>query len=179
MSEEDEDKNKMANRCNEENECPNGSLDKDTQVQKSRGRSKGGQKLVSSGGRTTRTEATGERELQSIPMAQCKGAKCFPVYLPLIHLWFLFPAADEAVEAQGIVGRTPPQSAGRTRSRRTKAPTQTSEFCTYTSYAFYFTLPVLLARVSSEGRKEGSVLSFMCVPPCLDIACRLSVYCTL
>lgn len=95
------------------------------------------------------------------------------LFLPLSLLRFLVSAADGATEAQGIVGRTPLQSAARTKSRQAKAPTQTSEFCTYTSHAVYFTLRVVLACVSGEGRKEGSVLSFMYVPPCLDIACYM------
>lgn len=41
---------------------------------------------------------------------------------------FYFSAANGATEAQGIVGRTPPQSAARTKSRQAKAPTQAGEF---------------------------------------------------
>lgn len=41
---------------------------------------------------------------------------------------FLLSEANRAAEAQGIVGRTPPQSAARTKSRQAKTPTQAGEF---------------------------------------------------
>lgn len=44
------------------------------------------------------------------------------------RLFLYFSAANGATEAQGIVGRTPPQSAARTKSRQAKAPTQAGEF---------------------------------------------------
>lgn len=43
-------------------------------------------------------------------------------------LFLNFSEANGATEAQGIVGRTPPQSAARTKSRQAKAPTQAGEF---------------------------------------------------
>lgn len=46
---------------------------------------------------------------------------------------FLLSEANGAAEAQGIVGRTPPQSAARTKSRQAKTPTQAGEFV-YTHY---------------------------------------------
>lgn len=44
------------------------------------------------------------------------------------RLFLDFSEANGATEAQGIVGRTPPQSAARTKSRQAKAPTQAGEF---------------------------------------------------
>lgn len=40
----------------------------------------------------------------------------------------IFSPANGAEEAQGIVGRTPPQSAARAKSRQAKTPTQAGEF---------------------------------------------------
>ncbi|KAM9836571.1 LOW QUALITY PROTEIN: kelch repeat-containing protein [Aulostomus maculatus] len=75
----------------EENTCPNGSLQKTIPVQKVRGQAKGGQKLFTSGGNAKVT-------------------------------------ADKGAGAvQGIVGRTPPQSAARTKSRLAKTPTHTAQ----------------------------------------------------
>ncbi|XP_018540479.1 kelch repeat-containing protein isoform X2 [Lates calcarifer] len=92
MGEEDSDENKAPKRAEEENVCPNGTMEKTTPVRKARGQTKGGQKLFSSGGDATKM----------------KGA------------------ANGAGEAQGIVGRTPPQSAARTKSRQAKTPTQST-----------------------------------------------------
>ncbi|KAM9335589.1 kelch repeat-containing protein [Symphorus nematophorus] len=93
MSEEDGDENKMIKRGEEENVCPNGSLEKTTPVRKAKGQTKAGQKLFGSGGDATKAKGTAN-------------------------------GAGEA--AQGIVGRTPPQSAARTKSRQAKTPTQTA-----------------------------------------------------
>nr|XP_046237470.1 kelch repeat-containing protein isoform X2 [Scatophagus argus] len=90
MSEGNSEENKMLKRGEEENVCPNGSVEKTTPVRKARGQTKGGQKLFSSGGDATKMKANG------------------------------------AVEEQGIVGRTPPQSSARTKSRQAKTPTQTA-----------------------------------------------------
>ncbi|KAG7243264.1 hypothetical protein INR49_011710 [Caranx melampygus] len=92
VSEEDGDENKVTKREEEENVCPNGTVEKTTPVRKARGQSKAGQKLFSSGTDAAKTKGT----------------------------------ANGAGEAQGIVGRTPPQSAARTKSRQAKTPTQTS-----------------------------------------------------
>ncbi|XP_044038787.1 kelch repeat-containing protein [Siniperca chuatsi] len=85
-SEEDGDENNVTKRGEEENVCPNVTVEKTTPVRKARGQTKGGQKLFSSGGDATKMKGT-------------------------------------ANEAQGIVGRTPPQSAARTKSRQAKTPT--------------------------------------------------------
>ncbi|XP_022614115.1 uncharacterized protein LOC111231337 [Seriola dumerili] len=92
VAEEDSDENKATKREEEENVCPNGTLEKTTPVRKARGQTKAGQKLFGSGGDATKMKGT----------------------------------ANGAGEAQGIVGRTPPQSAARTKSRQAKTPTQTA-----------------------------------------------------
>ncbi|XP_029310794.1 kelch repeat-containing protein [Cottoperca gobio] len=92
VSEEDSDENKLRTRGQQENVCPNGSVEKTTPVRKARGQTKGGQKLFRSEADATKTKGT----------------------------------ANGAGEAQGIVGRTPPQSAARTKSRQAKTPTHTA-----------------------------------------------------
>ncbi|KAG8006241.1 RING finger protein B [Nibea albiflora] len=92
MSEEDDDENKTAKRGEEENVCPNGSLEKTTPVRKARGQTKGAQKLFSSGG----------------DAAKMKGT------------------ANGTGETLGTVGRTPPQSAAKLKSRQGKTPTQST-----------------------------------------------------
>ncbi|XP_037613669.1 kelch repeat-containing protein [Sebastes umbrosus] len=92
ISEEDGDENKKTTRGEEENVCPNGTVEKTTPVRKARGQTKGIQKLFSSGADATKMKGT----------------------------------ANGAGEVQGIVGRTPPQSAARTKSRSAKTPTQTA-----------------------------------------------------
>uniref|UniRef100_UPI003AAD7D94 kelch repeat-containing protein n=1 Tax=Centroberyx gerrardi TaxID=166262 RepID=UPI003AAD7D94 len=92
-AEEEDGEGKATKRGEEEeNVCPNGTLDKTTPVRKVRGQARGGQRLFSSGGDAAKT----------------KGA------------------ANGAGEAQGIVGRTPPQNATRTKGRQAKTPTQTA-----------------------------------------------------
>lgn len=49
------------------------------------------------------------------------------MFLPSNLFPFLLSTPNGAGEAQGIVGRTPPQSATRTKSRQAKTPTQTCE----------------------------------------------------
>lgn len=102
MSEEDGDETKMTKRCEEENVCPNGSVDKTTPVRKARGQTKGGQKLFSSGGDATKVKETGEKRstvfipvhvcnmcrvvllmiisAKDNPMRQCEGLKHFFVF---------------------------------------------------------------------------------------------------
>ncbi|XP_070786336.1 kelch repeat-containing protein [Enoplosus armatus] len=92
MSKEDGDEDEMTKRGEEENVCPNVTVEKTTPVRKARGQTKGAQKLFSSGGDATKM----------------KGQ------------------ANGVGEAQGIVGRTPPQSAARTKSRQAKTPTHTA-----------------------------------------------------
>ncbi|XP_019111175.2 kelch repeat-containing protein [Larimichthys crocea] len=92
MSEEGGDENKAAKRGEEENVCPNGSVEKTTPVRKARGQTKGAQKLFSSGG----------------DAAKMKGT------------------ANGTGETLGIVGRTPPQSAAKLKSRQGKTPTQSA-----------------------------------------------------
>ncbi|TKS92693.1 RING finger protein B [Collichthys lucidus] len=92
MSEEDGDENKAAKRGEEENVCPNGSVEKTTPVRKARGQTKGAQKLFSSGG----------------DAAKMKGT------------------ANGTGETLGIVGRTPPQSAAKLKSKQGKTPTQSA-----------------------------------------------------
>ncbi|XP_049424123.1 kelch repeat-containing protein [Epinephelus fuscoguttatus] len=92
VSEGDTEENKMKMRGEEENMCPNGTVEKTTPVRKARGQTKAGQKLFSSGADATKMKGT----------------------------------ATGAGEAQGTVGRTPPQSAARTKSRQAKTPTQTA-----------------------------------------------------
>lgn len=53
--------NKMTNRRDEENMCPNVGVEKTTPVRKARGQTKGGQKLFGSGEDATKTKGTGER----------------------------------------------------------------------------------------------------------------------
>ncbi|KAM7366121.1 hypothetical protein PAMP_015589 [Pampus punctatissimus] len=91
MAEEELDEEKETKREEEENVCPNGSLEKTTPIRKVRGQTKGSQKLFTNGGDAIKN----------------KGA-------------------NGAVEVQGIVGRTPPQTAARTKSRQAKTPTQTA-----------------------------------------------------
>lgn len=62
LSEEDGDENKMTKRGEEENVCPNGTVEKTTPVRKARGQTKGGQKLFSGGGDATKMKGTGERD---------------------------------------------------------------------------------------------------------------------
>lgn len=62
MSEEGGDENKAAKRGEEENVCPNGSVEKTTPVRKARGQTKGAQKLFSSGGDAAKMKGTGERD---------------------------------------------------------------------------------------------------------------------
>lgn len=64
------------------------------------------------------------------PMARRERSEALicVLFLPLNLLPFLLSKANGAGEAQGIVGRTPPQSAARTKSRQAKTPTQTGEF---------------------------------------------------
>lgn len=57
---EDGDENKMTKRGEEENMCPNGTVEKTTPVRKARGQTKGGQKLFGGGGDATKTKGTGE-----------------------------------------------------------------------------------------------------------------------
>lgn len=52
---------------------------------------------------------------------QCGGVKHFFVFC---FFYPIFSAANGAEEAQGIVGRTPPHSAARAKSRQAKTPTQ-------------------------------------------------------
>ncbi|XP_034712401.1 kelch repeat-containing protein [Etheostoma cragini] len=92
VSKEDRDENKVTKGGEQENVCPNGSVEKPTPVRKATGQTKGGQKLVSSGA----------------DAAKMKGT------------------ANGAGQALGIVGRTPPQSAARTKSKQAKTPTQTT-----------------------------------------------------
>ncbi|XP_049923926.1 kelch repeat-containing protein [Epinephelus moara] len=92
VSEGDSEESRMKMRGEEENMCPNGTVEKTTPVRKARGQTKAGQKLFSSGADATKTKGT----------------------------------ATGAGEAQGTVGRTPPQSAARTKSRQAKTPTQTA-----------------------------------------------------
>ncbi|TDG99866.1 hypothetical protein EPR50_G00198550 [Perca flavescens] len=92
VSEEDRDENKMIKSGEQENVCPNGTVEKTTPVQKAIGQTKGGQKLFSSGADAAKMKGT------------ANGAG-------LVH---------------GIVGRTPPQSAARTKSKQAKTPTQTA-----------------------------------------------------
>lgn len=92
VSEGDTEENKMKMRGEEENMCPNGTVEKTTPVRKARGQTKAGQKLFSSGADATNMKGT----------------------------------ATGAGEAQGTVGRTPPQSAARIKSRQAKTPTQTA-----------------------------------------------------
>ncbi|KAL7375526.1 hypothetical protein ABVT39_018911 [Epinephelus coioides] len=92
VSEGDSEESRMKMRGEEENMCPNGTVEKTTPVRKARGQTKAGQKLFSSGVDATNMKGT----------------------------------ATGAGEAQGTVGRTPPQSAARTKSRQAKTPTQTA-----------------------------------------------------
>ncbi|KAF1380495.1 hypothetical protein PFLUV_G00164370 [Perca fluviatilis] len=92
VSEEDGDENKMTKSGEQENVCPNGTVEKTTPVRKATGQTKGGQKLFSSGA----------------DAAKMKGT------------------VNGAGLVQGIVGRTPPQSAARTKSKQAKTPTQTA-----------------------------------------------------
>lgn len=92
VSEGDSEESRMKMRGEEENMCPNGTVEKTTPVRKARGQTKAGQKLFSSGADATKMKGT----------------------------------ATGAGEAQGTVGRTPPQSAARTKSRQAKTPTQTA-----------------------------------------------------
>lgn len=61
QSEEDGEESKVTKRGEEENVCPNGSVEKTTPVRKARGQTRGGQKLFSSGGDATKMKGTGER----------------------------------------------------------------------------------------------------------------------
>lgn len=63
---------------------------------------------------------------EDTPMALCGGVNHVFVHRSLLSN--LLSSANGAGEAQGIVGRTPPQSAARTKSRQAKTPTQTCEF---------------------------------------------------
>ncbi|XP_033507850.1 kelch repeat-containing protein [Epinephelus lanceolatus] len=92
VSEGDSEESRMKMRGEEENMCPNGTVEKTTPVRKARGQTKAGQKLFSSGADATNMKGT----------------------------------ATGAGEAQGTVGRTPPQSAARIKSRQAKTPTQTA-----------------------------------------------------
>uniref|UniRef100_A0A3B4YMY8 Kelch repeat-containing protein n=1 Tax=Seriola lalandi dorsalis TaxID=1841481 RepID=A0A3B4YMY8_SERLL len=58
VAEEDSDENKATKREEEENVCPNGTLEKTTPVRKARGQTKAGQKLFSSGGDATKMKGT-------------------------------------------------------------------------------------------------------------------------
>lgn len=60
MSEEDGDEKKVTKREEEENMCPNETVEKTTPVRKARGQSKAGQKLFSSGADATKMKGTGE-----------------------------------------------------------------------------------------------------------------------
>lgn len=77
-------------------------------------------------------------------VAQCGGVKHFFVHCFFSHivLYFLLSAVNGAGEAQGIVGRTPPQSAARTKSRPAKTPTQTGEpvHTHYIPFSLFFSL---------------------------------------
>ncbi|XP_038587403.1 kelch repeat-containing protein [Micropterus salmoides] len=99
VSEGDGDENKVTKRGEDENVCPNGAVEKTTPVRKARGQTKGGQKLFSGGGDATKMKGAGER-----------GSVL----------------SNGAGEAPGIVGRTPPQNAARTKSRQAKTPTHTA-----------------------------------------------------
>lgn len=88
VSEGDGDENKVTKRGEDENVCPNGAVEKTTPVRKARGQTKGGQKLFSGGGDATKMKGAGER-----------GSVL----------------SNGAGEAPGIVGRTPPQNAARTK----------------------------------------------------------------
>ncbi|XP_059210113.1 kelch repeat-containing protein [Centropristis striata] len=90
--EEDCDEKRVMTRGEQENVCPNGTVEKTTPVRKVRGQTKASQKLFSIGADATKLKGT----------------------------------VNGAGEAQGIVGRTPPQSAARTKSRQAKTPTQTA-----------------------------------------------------
>ena len=61
MAEEDGGENKATKRGEEENACPNGTVEKTTPVRKARAQTKGGQKLFGSGGDAAKTKGTGER----------------------------------------------------------------------------------------------------------------------
>lgn len=108
----------------EENICPNSSVDKTTPLRKARGQTKGSQKLgLSSGAGAAKAKGTGEEEEEEELLLLSH------VLVSLnLRLFLYFSAASGATEAQGIVGRTPPQSAARTKSRQAKAPTQAGEF---------------------------------------------------
>ena len=67
----------------------------------------------------------------------------YVLYLQSTLLPFLLSAANGAGEAQGIAGRTPPQSAARTKSRQAKTPTQMGEFMHALCIHFYLFLPSL------------------------------------
>uniref|UniRef100_A0A8D0D6B3 Kelch repeat-containing protein n=1 Tax=Sander lucioperca TaxID=283035 RepID=A0A8D0D6B3_SANLU len=82
----------MTTSGQQENVCPNGTVEKTTPVRKATGQTKGGQKLFSSGADAAKVKGT----------------------------------ANGAGQVQGIVGRTPPQSAARTKSKQAKTPTQTA-----------------------------------------------------
>ncbi|XP_042368481.1 kelch repeat-containing protein [Plectropomus leopardus] len=58
VSEGDGDEKKMMTREEEENVCPNGTMEKTTPVRKARGQTKGGQKLFSNGGDSTKVKGT-------------------------------------------------------------------------------------------------------------------------
>ena len=74
-------------------------------------------------------------------MWRCKALICVLFLLSNV-LYFLLSAVNGAGEAQGIVGRTPPQSAARTKSRPAKTPTQTGEpvHTHYIPFLLFFSL---------------------------------------
>ncbi|KAI3376539.1 hypothetical protein L3Q82_016987, partial [Scortum barcoo] len=102
VSEEDSDENKAAKRGGEENVCPNGAAEgKDHACAKGPRSNQGGAEAVQRRRRGVKDEGNSAKVT---PMARSNGAG----------------------ETQGIVGRTPPQSAARTKSRQAKTPTQTT-----------------------------------------------------
>lgn len=82
-------------------------------------------------------------------MWRCKTLLC-ALFLLSNVLSFLLSPANGAGEAQGIVGRTPPQSAARTKSRQAKTPTQTGEHTHYLPFWLFFYLLFLLLLLSTS-----------------------------
>lgn len=65
-------------KCEEENVCPNGGVQKNTPTRKARGLAKGGKKLLGGTGDAAKMEGTGQRDDVSfgpIPKAQPGGSK--------------------------------------------------------------------------------------------------------
>lgn len=61
----------------------------------------------------------------------------------------IFSAAHGAEDAQGIMGRTPPHSAARAKSRQAKTPTQAGGLCIHITYHFGSLLSLLYCRIYS------------------------------